>query len=48
MVTAINFDWSENFNENGEETFNPYCPNTAHHEKYGQGWETEYNVLSSQ
>lgn len=43
MVTAINFDWSENYNENGEAKFNLDCPNTEHHEKYGRGWETEYN-----
>ena len=44
MVNAINFDWSENFNENGEETFDLQCPNRIHHDQYGRGWETAYNA----
>lgn len=44
MVTAIDFDWSENMDENGESRFNLDCPNTDHHEKYGNGWETQYEA----
>jgi len=45
MVTAISFDWSENYNENtGDQRFNLDCPNTNHHEKYGRGWETAYEA----
>lgn len=42
MVTAISFDWSENYDENGQSRFNLDCPNTEHHEKYGYHWETKY------
>ena len=42
---AINFDWSENFDENtGEQRFNLDCPNTEHHNKYGNGWDTAYEA----
>jgi len=44
MVIAISFDWSENYNENGEAKFNLDCPNVSHHEKYGRGWETAYDA----
>ena len=44
MSIAISFDWSENRDENGESIFNLECPNTRHHEKYGLGWETEYEA----
>ncbi len=45
MVFAIDFDWSENFDENtGEQRFNLDCPNTEHHNKYGNGWDTAYEA----
>ncbi len=44
MVISISFDWSKNYNENGEARFNLECPNTDHHEQYGYQWETEYNA----
>jgi len=44
MVNTISFDWSENYNENGEARFNLDCPNVDHHEKYGRGWETAYEA----
>ena len=45
MVNSINFDWSENYDQNGEARFNLDCPNTEHHEQYGYHWETEYNAI---
>lgn len=47
-MIAINFDWSTNYNENGESRFNLDCPNTDHHEKYGRGWETQYEATQDQ
>lgn len=45
MTFAINFDWSENFDQNtGEEKFILTCPNSEHHEKFGCGWETKYEA----
>jgi len=44
MSIGISFDWSENYNENGEAVFNLTCPNSEHHDKFGCGWETKYNA----
>lgn len=44
MSIGIMFDWSENFKENGESVFDLSCPNTEHHNRFGCGWETEYEA----
>ena len=48
MVNAISFDWSKNYDENGESIYDLTCPNTEHHNQYGSGWETEYEATEDQ
>ena len=44
-MSAIYFDWSENFKNNEDEPkMDLECPNSEHHAKYGHGWETEYEA----
>lgn len=44
MTDAIEFDWSENTDENGRSTFDLECPNHEHHRRYGYSWETKYEA----
>lgn len=44
MTIGIMFDWSKNYNENDEPTFDLTCPNSEHHDKFGYGWETKYEA----
>ena len=47
MVNTISFDWSENWDEkNGDWVMNIRCPNTDHHEKFGEDWETPYEATT--
>lgn len=43
-MNAISFDWSTNYDDNGESLYDLTCPNFEHHNKYGCGWETEYEA----
>ena len=49
MTIAIPFDWSENCNsDNVESIFDLECPNTEHHNQYGNCWDTAYESTVDQ